>query len=433
MPSLSFAINTAKNERDYLKLLLDSMYANFARRDHEILVFVDSDNQGTAEFLVSQKSRFPKLRILRNTLPYPIGLVNMNIMFERATSDVVSYLHSDMVVGPRYDERVLTHLTEGMILSSTRIEPPLHPRSPEKITRDFGMLPSEFQLDEFSKFADAMREPNKLTDFHFAPYTCYKNVWLDIGGMDTIYRRSREDSDILWRMVLNGTSVKQTWDAIVYHFTCASSRGANWWQRNQEAETRQRIQQQADRVELMKFQRKWGTFKHPIAVDEAQHHRYRIAANCTNCFGTESVLVGMFSMFDKIYVDDPLTFRQLNQIFETVHDPANNLLGFTSSQWSEYQSKFRTLDFESIYAMPPIVHSHDIVVDLDMSKLLPDQQMQRTVSSLNDIVHHSLSEGDTGDFEVEGLTVHVNRVRNAILDNIYVAGKQVDVSVIEEL
>ena len=79
------------------------------------------------------------------------------------------------------------------------------------------------------------QKQNKLTEYWFAPFTLYRKKWNEIGGHDTIFRRSREDSDILYRMCLKGMKFKQDWNAIVYHFTCTSSRGKEWWkEQNQE-------------------------------------------------------------------------------------------------------------------------------------------------------------------------------------------------------
>ena len=44
---ISFCINTAVNELDYLKLLFKSLQDNLSNLNHEIIVFIDSDNQGT--------------------------------------------------------------------------------------------------------------------------------------------------------------------------------------------------------------------------------------------------------------------------------------------------------------------------------------------------------------------------------------------------
>ena len=64
-PLISFCINTAVNELDYIKLLFKSLKDNLSTLEHEIIVFIDSDNQGTLKWLVEQKSIFINLKILK--------------------------------------------------------------------------------------------------------------------------------------------------------------------------------------------------------------------------------------------------------------------------------------------------------------------------------------------------------------------------------
>jgi glycosyltransferase involved in cell wall biosynthesis len=260
---ISFCINTAQNELNHVQLLFKSLEQNLSILEHEIIVFVDSDNQGTTEWLLTQKQIFPNLKVLKNELPICYGYArNINEMFKFASNEIISYLQSDMVVCKNYDIEVIKHLKPNMIICSTRIEPPLHGNSGEKITYDFGLDPKGFNLEAFTKYADSQKQ-EKTTEYFFAPFTLYKDVWNSIGGHDTLFRRSREDSDILTRLVLNDTKIIQIWNALVYHFTCTSSRGKDWFNpNNQEAQNRVKIQQFADQIEMGRFFRKWGRFNH---------------------------------------------------------------------------------------------------------------------------------------------------------------------------
>ena len=115
MNKLTFCINTSENELSHLKLLLRSLEDNLHYKDHEILVFIDSDNENTYEWLISQKKNFSHLRILRNTLPICYGYArNINEMFEQASNDIVSYLQSDMVICKNYDKEVLMGIEHAM-------------------------------------------------------------------------------------------------------------------------------------------------------------------------------------------------------------------------------------------------------------------------------------------------------------------------------
>ena len=99
MEKISFCINTAVNEINHVKLLFSSLEKNLSSKEHEFIVFIDSDNQGTFEWLLTQKETFPNLKILKNNLPICYGYArNINEMFEQASNDIVSYLQSDIVI-----------------------------------------------------------------------------------------------------------------------------------------------------------------------------------------------------------------------------------------------------------------------------------------------------------------------------------------------
>lgn len=266
----TFCINTSRNEKHYIMLLMESLLNGIDVKEHDILIFVDSDNQGTTEMLVSLKSFFPNMTIIKNNGD-PVGYAgNINYMFQKAKTDVVSYLQSDMIVCMEYDKKVLSHLPDNSVISATRVEPPLHSKSDNGVTfvRPFGYTPEQFQYEDFLRFAEANQQPNKLTNYFFAPFTLYKHVWNDIGGHDVSFKKSREDSDIALRLALNKVNLIQRWDAMVYHFTCTSSRGIEWWK--QENEAKEVIRRQNDAIELDRFQKKWGFFMHPCTHTEVQ-------------------------------------------------------------------------------------------------------------------------------------------------------------------
>jgi glycosyltransferase involved in cell wall biosynthesis len=60
MKKISFCINTAKNELNHIKLLFNSLQQNLKNKNHEIIVFIDSDNQGTSDWLIKKYSQILK-------------------------------------------------------------------------------------------------------------------------------------------------------------------------------------------------------------------------------------------------------------------------------------------------------------------------------------------------------------------------------------
>lgn len=268
MNKITFCINTSKNERPYLELLLQSLLNGIDVNLHDIIVFVDSDNNNVTEMLLAQKGLFPNLTIIKNE-GEPVGYAgNINYMFSKAKTDIVSYLQSDMIVCLDYDKKLLAHIKDNIILCSTRVEPPLHAQQSNAVNfvENYGIVPAEFKYEEFLQFAEANKDHKKITNFFFAPFTLYKHVWNDIGGHDVSFKKSREDSDIALRFSLSGVEFHQCWDAIVYHFTCTSSRGIEWW--TQENKAKEVIRQQNDHIELKRFVDKWGTFVHPSHINQ---------------------------------------------------------------------------------------------------------------------------------------------------------------------
>jgi len=277
MRKMTFVINTSRNEKAYIELLLTSLLNGIDIELHDIIVFVDSDNQNTTEMLIEQKSVFPNLKIIKNTGD-PIGYAsNINYLFSIANTEIVSYLQSDQVVCLNYDH-AFYGIKPGMIVSSTRVEPPLHAKWDNDITlvKDFGLTPDTFQYETFLAYADNVKQW-KYTNYFFAPFTCHKSTWLNINGHDVRFRKSREDSDVAIRLLLNGVRLYQDWRAIVYHFTCTSSR--QWAlpeNRNKN------INYENDQIELKRFVDKWGSFIHPSTFEDVAQFKdqaYNIIAN----------------------------------------------------------------------------------------------------------------------------------------------------------
>jgi GT2 family glycosyltransferase len=422
--NLTFCINTARNERDHVDLLLRSMAKNLSRTDYPIIVYVENDNQGTVEFLKTQKAIFPNLKIVVNPLPIPIGYArNINLMFELAETDIVSYLQSDMVVCENYDLEVLKHLNESNIISSTRVEPPLHPESPEKITSDFGLNPRAFDLDSFTKFANKRKE-DRITNYWFAPFTLYRKHWLEIGGHDTLFRRSREDSDLLYRFTMKGLKIEQAWNAIVYHFTCTSSRGIEWW--TAKAQARTQLQQQADMVEMTRFLQKWPSFKHDTTFNHEKEYKYQVSANFTNVTPQNAApIIQNYYRFQQIYVDNPEVRRMFRESFDRFHDIANELLNISAENWNTYKKYYRTLKAEDVFVDEMV--NADIVLNVDMTK---GENVFNDVGivKINDIIHENQKDLDYGSFELGDIIVNVNvvPVPNHIYKSLKVTNPPID-------
>jgi hypothetical protein len=412
MNNITFCTNTSRNEFNHIKLLFKSLEQNLSNLEYEIIVFVDSDNQGTTEWLLEQKQVFPNLKILKNELPIPYGYQrNINEMFKSASNEIVSYLQSDMVICKNYDLEIIKHLEPNMILCATRIEPPLHGNSGEKITYDFGLDPKEFNLVAFTEYAEEQKQ-EKITEYFFAPFTLYKDTWNSIGGHDTLFRRSREDSDILTRLVLNNTKIIQVWNAIVYHFTCTSSRGKDWFDpNNQEAQNKVKLQQLADQIEMGKFFRKWGKFNH--STDKINY--YKISANILGNISDLNYFMAFESFFDNVYIEDKTIINSIQETYNQYHNIANNLFNIAPKDWEEYSYMFNQLNAND--RIHPLDESKgDIVVEFNINSV-SSYYINNFLIHLQDII----DQNEIGVFEYGPFKIIINKKENKAKDKIFIS------------
>lgn len=254
MDKITFAIPSKDNLR-YLKTCIPSIRKNAFRDDHDIIVFVDQDNDGTVDWLKEVNEKY-NLRYLINPKlnkeRFGIGRA-YDECIRAARTDIVMVFHADMMLGKNADKLAFDHLKSKTAVSCTRVEPPLHPNNGEKIIRNFGIWPEEFVDEGFDKFVEENKDVTKTTNGIFAPWMVYKQEFLDIGGHDPILKSCREDSDVFNRMQLEGFTFIQPWNSLVYHLT---GRGAGSFSGDKERHDEWQKEMQNSTKE---FIRKWGT------------------------------------------------------------------------------------------------------------------------------------------------------------------------------
>jgi hypothetical protein len=406
MNKITFATNTGPNTLEYTKLLLKSLKENLDSDEHEILVFIDSDNDGTLDYLRSVKSSFKDLKIVTHTVKPILGPErNSNLIIELAKYDIVSYLQSDMVVSKHYDTEILKHLEHDMILSSTRIEPPLHGPSDLTFTMNFGLTPEEFKWDDFLSYANTIKS-DKIVDYFFAPFTVYKQTWSKLGGYDTNFRRSRCDSDIVQRALHLGIQVKQTYNANVYHFTCVSSRGKDWFHTNNvEAQKRVQMQQLADQVEMRRFLRKWGKFSHTDKLP----FKYDIDFVIKDTSPQLTNLAFELEPFgSRMWVVSEDVRRNLLEKCKLEHSYANELYGFKQNDWEDSKRFYTHTDYDQIYC---IGEPNDYSVKITIHSTNDIKEFLQHIGSLRDILEGS----EPGDYELGGAIISIRKLEEVTL------------------
>lgn len=307
MEKITFCIPSKSNLR-YLKTCIPSIRENAFRNDHDIIVFVDSDEDGTVEWLDSVKDVYNIQYYVNPNIGkslYGIGMA-YDFCIEKSTTDVFMIFHADMMLGKHADLKAFEHLRKGSVVCATRVEPPIHPNAGEKILLDFGMWPEDWKKEEFNDFVNSKLSDTKVTEGVFAPWMMFKKDLIAIGGHDFKMHSCREDSDIFNRMLLAGYSFVQPWNSLVYHLT---GRGAGSFSGDA---ARHAAWQFAMQTSTREFIRKWGSnVKHSELMYPIVPHKYNVAFVVRNC---NVDLLGILEPWgDRIYVENKFEYIESEQ------------------------------------------------------------------------------------------------------------------------
>ena len=279
MEKITFIL-PSRNNLEFLKLAYASI-RNLSYPHHCVLILDDASTDSTSEWIKSLGDK--NIIHYQNPGPERIGIVGMfDKGIEMSNTDIIFAFHADMVACKDLDINIIKHLKPGTIVSATRVEPPLHPPGPEKITVDFGIEADQFSFDKWYTESEKLKQ-DKTTEGIFAPWCMYKSDYLAIGGHDELFApQSKEDSDLFNRFVLNGYQVIQSWDGLVYHFTSRGSRfnkhvgGAAGKNSDEWLYTTTKNGKE--------FIRKWGHFvKHDVLMKPIIPPKYDIGFVVSNC------------------------------------------------------------------------------------------------------------------------------------------------------
>ena len=300
----------------------------------------------------------------------------------RAKTDIVSILHSDMIIGPNYFENMLKHLEKCKVVCATRIEPPIHPAGLEKHVQNFGMDYHDFVWDAFENFCIETSNNDKdvTTKGIFAPWILYKKDHFKVGGHDQRFAPyGYEDSDIFNKWILGGLEMIQSRDALCYHMTCRGHR----WNEGVGIEN-------ADYKETMdkgrrEFLRKCGewiqndSYQYPII--NPKYNKGLVIENCNDQF-----IEMLEPWFDTLYVDcDYEPYIQKEQK-RTVTDLLDRLKPYDNEK------------------------QNDIIVKIDTQKFT--QQDYVYINQLSAIIQDS---GKIGEFELGNLKISIMRIEEYLV------------------
>lgn len=384
MEKITFCIPSRNNLR-YLKDCIASIRRNLTAADHQIIIFVDEDTDGTVDWCEKNQEVYNFRYIVNpnlNKSRFGIGPAYDKCISE-AQTEVVMIAHADMVFGRDCDVNILKQLKEKTVVAATRVEPPNYPNAGEKIQKSFGQYPEDFSQDKFDEFVETQLGEEKTTEGIFAPWALYKSDYQTLGGHDARLHSCREDSDIFNRMLLSGFSFVQPWNALVWHYGGRGA-GSNTKFDNEEDRLRHEKWQKEMNNSTREFIRKWkSNVKHTPLMKPIVAPIYNVGIRVFNC--NESLLGALEPIATDIYVDcDPAPYIEREQ-----YNTTDNLL----------------------YKIHPLEHlggHNDVLVEIDGKTF--NQQDYQVLFELGSILKQSgkIGKSKVGAFNI---TIDVKRLK----------------------
>jgi glycosyltransferase involved in cell wall biosynthesis len=396
IPKFTFCI-TSKNNLRYLKHAVFYIKENSVI-DHDILVFIDADNDGTEKWCLENNIKY-----IKNSSDKLFGIGNAyNLLVEKSTTDFVVIYHADMIMGRGFDIALYNNWKPKTVVSATRIEPPLHPSDPAKIVLDFGLWPETdindgFKIDKFNEFVEKNKK-NNITNGIFAPWLIHRDDFLKVNGHDPIMKSHSEDRDLFNRFLLNGYNLIQSWEAFVYHLTC---RGGQFEHASQthELSFKSDVWNKLALTQTKEFIRKWGTVPR---YDEYQYpivpKKYNTAFIVHNC--SLLLLEALEPWCDRIYVNEE--FNTTGRAQDYIEKEQEN----TSFDLIKRVLNIKENDPYS---------ENDIILEFDALKFSPEAFS--IIQNLSDIITES---GEVGEFEIDCFKVTIHQLKDYSSELIYI-------------
>lgn len=267
---ITTCINT-NNNLDYLKLAVKSVRQNAYYKDQPIIIYAENCTDGTDEWLAKNSKELNLTYFIeKNKIPKGIG-GGMDFCVDKAKTEYVNIIHSDMWIGPNQDIELLklydgVDPSERLIASSYRIQPKIFPNDPWSRPgtvfvkpEEFGAYWNDFNPDNFDLWAN---EFSKMNDFTVrkgggAGFFCRTKDYKWIGGNDPLFApASYDDMDLFIRMQLEGYTFKMVTKSTVWHFSARGSHFRDEAKDNFQGKSKR--QQKAEYDNAHKFIAKWG-------------------------------------------------------------------------------------------------------------------------------------------------------------------------------
>ena len=235
-----------------------------------IIVYAENCTDGTNEWLANNEYNL-EYYIEHNEIEKGIG-GGMNFCVDKAQTEFVNIIHSDMCIAPNQDLELLKlydnlDSNTRLIASSFRIQPKIFPNDPDYRPGtvfvpidEFGAYHNDFDGDYFDKWAKEFSDENDITvrKGGGAGFFCRKADYEWIGGNDPLFApASWEDMDLFIRMQLEGYEFKMISKSVVWHF---SARGSHFRDEAKDNfNSKSKRQQTAEQINAQKFEKSSAT------------------------------------------------------------------------------------------------------------------------------------------------------------------------------
>jgi len=388
-------IQPGRNNLKYLKWSYESIRKNQGDHEVEICVADDASSDGTWDWCKQMMDKDPLFKAIRNEGPNRLGhtILYDTLTNEVATNDIAMIYHADMYLCPGALDAIEREIEDKVIVSLTRIEPPLHPDGPEKVLWNGGVEPEEFLEDALLTEIPKLSNKEKITEGIFAPWAFYRKDFQEIGGHDPLYApQSKEDSDIFNRFQLNGVKFKQVWDGFVYHMTCRGSRrNTNDKAVNIYEDSPEWLAQNLRSTR--NFIRKWGHFvKHDSLMKPIIDPKYDIGFIIKNC--NSKLLEILEPWCNTLYIDEG-----------NIPSMIDKYITFESANTNyDLHQRIKPYDNEK---------NNEILVKIDGSDF--DEQDYNIIQQLSAIIKDS---GEVGEFQLGNVFISIiqfNEYQNELI------------------
>ena len=261
-----------------------------------------------------------------------------NIALKQTSKKCFAFLHDDTFIHKDFINNLLPHLNKNIICNFTTIEPPLFDNKDVFIRpiQNFGYDLDDLNLEAFDSFCDERnsKKYNPMIENSFGGFFMagYVSTLLDIGGFDENFKPFFfEDSDLIFRLHLNGIKFKQILNSLVYHLVSLTSR------KSEDGDTALKL---TEAIFLNKWKVPFNILKEYTMKQNIEYKNVRIKLQIKNLENKN--LLNYLNCFSDIKSEYPCSILHIDGKTFTEQDLNYvQILPYIISENSEYLGEFK--------------------------------------------------------------------------------------------